>query len=252
MDLGMSGRVALVTGATRGIGLGIAQELANEGARVAIVARTAADVRRVSAQFGGIGVSADLTTESGCREVVETVLNVAGPVDILVNCLGTRGPRTWAETTPGEIQATLNGNVTPAARLLNLVLPSMIERNWGRVILISSIFGFEAGGAPAYSIAKAAGLGFVKSWGSRLDDSGVTINAVAPGAILFKNGSWDRRLKDDPKGMSEYIKRELPTGRFGRVEEVAAVVTFLSSMAASGVGACWVVDGAQSRSALAV
>jgi 3-oxoacyl-[acyl-carrier protein] reductase len=81
----------------------------------------------------------------------------------------------------------------------------------------------------------------------------VTINTVAPGAILFEGGSWDRRLKDDPERIAQFIDRELPTGRFGRVEEVAAVVAFLSSVAGSGVnGACWVVDGAQSKSALPV
>jgi 3-oxoacyl-[acyl-carrier protein] reductase len=145
VDLGIKDRVALVTAATRGIGLGIAQALAHEGARVAVVARTKADVRSVADSLGGIGVSADLTTESGCIDAFEAVVAAAGPIEILVNCLGIRGPRTWAETTPESIQTTVDGNVTPAARLLNLVLPSMLERTWGRVIVISSIFGFEAG-----------------------------------------------------------------------------------------------------------
>jgi 3-oxoacyl-[acyl-carrier protein] reductase len=253
MELGIGGRVALITGATRGIGLGIAEALANEGARVAVVARTAVDVNRVAGTLGGIGVSADLTTESGCRYAVETVVEAAGPIEILVNSLGLRGPGSWSDTTLESIKTTLSGNLGPAATLQQLVLPGMMERGWGRIIIISSIFGFEAGGAPAYSIAKAAEIGFVKSWGVRLVGSGVTVNAVAPGAILYEGGSWFRRRHDHPEAIARFIRQELPRGRFGTVEEVASVVAFLSSTPASGSnGACWVVDGAQSRSALLV
>jgi 3-oxoacyl-[acyl-carrier protein] reductase len=249
MDLGIQGRVALVAGATRGIGLAIARTLSNEGARVAVVARTKRDVDRVARSLGSVGVTADLTTERGCNEAVDTITSALGAIEILVNVLGTRGPRTWADTSSTAIESTIDGNVTPVVRLLERVLPGMLERHWGRAVIISSIFGLETGGAPAYSIAKAAEIGLVRSYGVRLLGTGVTINAVAPGAILFEGGSWDRRLREDPAAMTEFIDRELPSKRFGTPEEVAAVVAFLSCVPASGCnGSCWVVDGAQSRS----
>src|SRR6516162_1409120 len=98
MDLGIEGRVALVTAATRGIGLGIARALAAEGVRVSVVARTEADVQRVAQEIGGFGVSADLTTDGGCAAAAETTARKLGPVDILVNNYGARAGTSWHDT----------------------------------------------------------------------------------------------------------------------------------------------------------
>jgi 3-oxoacyl-[acyl-carrier protein] reductase len=249
MDLGLAGKVALVTAATRGIGLGIAQALAAEGARVAVVARTAADVKQVADSLKGFGVEADLLSAEGCDTAVAETERALGPVEILINNLGTRAGTSWQDTGPDEFESAFAGNVSVSVRMSKLVLPGMVQRGWGRIVVISSIWGREAGGPPAYNAAKAAEISFVTSLSRDVASRGVTVNCVAPGSILFEGGGWDRRTKQDPAAMQEFVKREMPLGRFGSVPEVASVVAFLCSSQASLVnGACVTVDGGQSRS----
>jgi 3-oxoacyl-[acyl-carrier protein] reductase len=249
VDLGIAGKVALVTAATRGIGLGIAQALAREGARVAIVARTEDDVRREAAALGGFGVAADLMTAEGGRRAVEETVKALGQIEILVNNLGLRSGTSWDDTGAKEFEAAFAGNVAVSVRMTQLVLPGMLERGWGRIVAITSVWGREAGGAPAYNAAKAAENSFVKSLAHEVAGKGVTVNAVAPGSILWSGGGWDRRQKADPEGIAEFVRQEMPLGRFGTVEEVATMVAFVCSRQASLVnGSCIAVDGGQSRS----
>jgi len=249
MDFGIEGRVALVTAATRGIGLAIAQALAREGARVAVVARTAADVERVARSLDGFGVAADLTTEEGCRKSVAETQEHLGPIDILVNNYGARAGTSWQDTGPAEFATAFAGNLTVSLRMTQLVLPGMVERGWGRVVVITSVWGREAGGAPAYNAAKAAETSMVKSLAREVAAKGVTVNGVAPGSILWEGGGWHRRQQADPEGIADFVRREMPLGRFGTPEEVAGVVAFVCSRQASLLnGASIPVDGTQGRS----
>ena len=251
MDLGIAGKVALVTASTRGIGLGIAQALASEGARVAVAARTEADVKRTAESLGGLGIAADLMTEEGAKRAVAETVDRLGPIDILVNNLGLRAGSSWSDSGPNEFETAFAGNVAVSVRMTQLVLPGMLERGWGRVVAIASVWGRETGGAPAYNAAKAAEISFVKSLAREVAAKGVTVNAVAPGSILWSGGGWDRRQKADPEGIADFVRQDMPLGRFGTVEEVASVVTFVCSMQASLVnGAVIAVDGGQSRSGI--
>jgi 3-oxoacyl-[acyl-carrier protein] reductase len=251
VDLGIAGKVALVTAATRGIGLGIAQALAGEGVRVAIAARTERDVKQVASSLGGHGIAADLLTEQGCKLAVNETENALGPIDILINNLGLRAGTSWNDTGTDELEAAFTGNVSVAVRMHQLVLPGMIQRGWGRIVTITSVWGRETGGAPAYNAAKAAETSVVKSLAREVAASGVTVNAVAPGSILWTGGGWDRRQKADPDGIADFVRRDMPLGRFGDVDEVASVVAFICSMQASLVnGAVIAVDGGQSRSGI--
>lgn len=249
MDLGIAGRVALVTAGTRGIGVGIANALAAEGVRVAVAARTEVDVKRTAAGLHGVGIVADLLTEEGCRLAVTETEESLGPVDILINNLGVRAGSSWSDTGPAEFEAAFAGNVSASVRMTQLVLPGMLKRGWGRVVVISSIYGRESGGAPAYNAAKAAEISFVTSLARDVAGKGVTVNAIAPGSILWEGGGWHRRQQADPEATADLIRREMPLGRFGTVEEVAGVVAFVCSNQASLVnGAAIAVDGGQSRS----
>jgi 3-oxoacyl-[acyl-carrier protein] reductase len=249
MDLGIRGKVALVTAGSRGIGFGIAQALAEEGVRVAIAARTQDSVQRAASSIGGFGVATDLLDPAGCERAVAETQRALGPIDILVNNMGARAGSSWADTGVAEYESAFKGNVSVSVRTTQLALPAMIERGWGRVIVISSVWGREAGGAPAYNAAKAAEISFVTALGREVAATGVTVNCVAPGSVLWEGGGWHRRVQQDPEGMAEYVRREMPLGRFGTVPEVAAMVAFLCSRQASLVNAaCIAVDGGQSRS----
>lgn len=251
MDLGIAGKVALVTAGTRGIGLGIAQVLSKEGVRVAVAARTEADVKRTADSLGGVGIVADLMTEEGGHRAVKETEDALGPIEILVNNLGLRAGTSWSDTGPKEFEAAFSGNAAVSVRMTQLVLPGMLQRGWGRIVTIASVWGRETGGAPAYNAAKAAEISFVRSLAREVASKGVTVNAVAPGSILWTGGGWERRQKADPDGISEFVRQDMPLGRFGTVDEVSNVVAFVCSMQASLVnGAVLAVDGGQSRSGI--
>ena len=125
----------------------------------------------------------------------------------------------------------------------------MRARGGGVILMIASIYGREAGGRMTYNAVKAAEISLAKSMAAQLARDNIRVNSVAPGSISFPGGSWWKRQQADPEGIAEFVRRELPFGRFGRADEVGNVVAFLASPVASWIsGASIVVDGAQSRS----
>jgi 3-oxoacyl-[acyl-carrier protein] reductase len=216
MDLGIAGKVALVTAGTKGIGLGIARALAAEGARVAVAARTEVDVKRTAQSLGGLGVVADLLTEAGCRLAVSETLHVLGPVDILINNLGVRAGSSWADTGPAEFESAFAGNLGVSTRMTQLVLPGMVERGWGRIVVIASVYGREAGGAPAYNAAKAAEISFTTSLAREVASQGVTVNCVAPGSILWRAAAGIDGSRRTRRGLRSSCARRCRSGGLAR------------------------------------
>lgn len=255
MDLRLTDKVAILTGSSRGIGKAIAAGLAVEGCRVTLCAReadvleqAAAELRKTGAKV--LAVIADLSRPEDPARVVEETVRAFGRVDILVNNVGgARAAGPFLETPDVAWQAAVDLNVLAAVRFSRLVVPEMQKVGGGVIVNISSIWGRETGGTATYNAVKAAEISLAKSLARELAPMNIRVNSVAPGSIFFPGGSWDRRLQADPEGITAFMKREIPSGRFGKPEEVADVVVFLCSERASWVtGACLNVDGGQSRS----
>jgi 3-oxoacyl-[acyl-carrier protein] reductase len=256
MDLGLKDKVAIVTGSSRGLGLASARALAAEGCRVTLCGRTETTlrdaVRVVAVTAGGedrvLGVQADVSHADGVREVVDSTVRQFGGIDVLVNNVGLARGAGLLDTSDDEWLEAIDQTLWPAIRASRLAVPHMQRRGGGVILIIASIFGREAGGRMTYNAVKAAEISLAKSLAQQLAPSNIRVNSVCPGSILFEGGSWWRRQQEAPDWIADFVKRELPFGRFGRPEEVGDVVAFLASPRASWMsGASIVVDGCQSR-----
>lgn len=251
MDLGLTGKRALVAGASRGIGRAIALALATEGARLAVVARGAEELERLRAALPGTGhvaIAADVTTADGATAAVVGAVAGLGGLDVVVANVGKSFARTAAEMDDTDLARSLDMNLWSSARVAQRAAPHLRAAGGGAMVLIASIWGREAGGAPGYNVAKAGVVALAKALARDYASDGIRVNSVAPGSILFPGGGWDRRRQADPDAIATFVRRDIPSGRFGTPEEVADVVTFLCSARSRWVtGACVVVDGGQSR-----
>lgn len=254
MDLGLQGKVALITGASRGVGKAIAFTLANEGCRLALVARGRKTLEETAAELWSKGIEvlpivADLMIAQDIEIVVQETMQQYGRIDILVHNAGGAKGQNIFDTSDEDWQDALALNVLALSRLVKLVAPTMSQQGGGRIIAISSIFGRETGGRTAYNALKAASISLTKSLARQFAPDNILVNSIAPGSLLFPGSSWDRRKQADPDRIAAFVKSELPLGRFGTPEEIAVVVAFLASPLASLIsGACIPVDGAQSHS----
>jgi len=257
MDLGLSGKIAVVTGSSRGLGLASARSLVAESCRVVLCARgeetlaeAALEVEAAAKRPNMVAtVQADVSTLAGIELVIGRAVETFGGLDILVNNVGRAAGSDLLGTTDAEWQAAFDETLFPAIRASRLAVPQMKQRGGGSIVMIASIYGREAGGRMTYNAVKAAEISLAKALAGQLAPANIRVNSVAPGSIMFPGGSWHRRQQTDPQGIAEMIKRELPFGRFGRPEEVGHVVAFLASPRASWIsGASIVVDGCQSRS----
>jgi 3-oxoacyl-[acyl-carrier protein] reductase len=256
MDLGLAGKVAMVTGASRGLGRYMALKLAEEGCDLAICARSADALNGGADEIRALGRRAlarplDVTAAGAAEEMVAATLQELGRIDILVNNVGGNRRGQVHETSDADWQEIMDLNFNSHLRFSRAVVPHMWERQEGVILFISSIFGREAGGKglSIYNTTKAALISLAKIMSLELAGRGIRVNSIAPGSIRFPGGSWDKRCIEDPQGMAEFIRQNLPLGRFGAAEELADVVAFLASPRASLVtGSCVNVDGGQSHS----
>jgi 3-oxoacyl-[acyl-carrier protein] reductase len=255
MDLGFAGKVAVVTGGSRGLGRAAAEALIAEGANVVVCARgedaltrAAADLQaRASGGARVVAVAADVSTEAGVKNVIDAAIAAFGRIDVVINNVGLARGADLEATTDADWQEAFDQTLFPAIRMSRLAVPHL-RKQGGAIVIVSSIFGRESGGRMTYNAVKAAEISLTKSLAQQLAKDQVRVVSVAPGSIMFEGGSWWKRQQADPDGIATFIKQELPFGRFGTPEEVGAAIAFLASPKASWIsGTTVVVDGCQSR-----
>jgi 3-oxoacyl-[acyl-carrier protein] reductase len=259
MNLGLEGKVALVTGGSHGIGRSIALTLAREGCRVAICARRKEPIDAVVGEIErsggqGIGVEADVMCADDIDRVVAAVIAAWGTIHILVNNAGGGG--RWGsavvQDTPEDVWMDVyNKNAVAAMRFTMRALPCMRAQRWGRVVTITSSLGREGGGRPWFNMAKTAQTSLMKNLAltHELVRDGITFNSVAPGAIMIPDTGWAAERTNAPAAFATMVDREFPLGRLGTPDEVAYVVAMVCGEHASLVnGAALAVDGGETRS----
>lgn len=248
MDLQIKDRLALVTGASRGIGRAIALELAKEGARVIVAARSPAPLEAVKLELGGSAgrhhaFALDLMAQGGVAKLSEEIQKV-GMLDIMVHNLGGSHGVFTTFASSEDWKKVWQFNVGISHELNRMFIPPMVQRRWGRVVHVSTLSTTTYNGYAAYVSAKCALDGYVKTVNREVSKDNVIVSAVAPGAIYSEGRHFAKLQKENPAALEDYFKNHLPIRRLGRADEIASVAVFLCSeqvsfMAGSIVG----IDG---------
>lgn len=251
MDLGLEGKVALVTGSTSGLGLASAKALAAEGASVVICGRRGELAVIEAARLGSaIGMEADLTDPDTPARLVDTAISTFGRLDVLVGSTGGPPPGTAVDTDAEAYTGALDLLVKPLVRLTHLALPSMRERGWGRIVFVTSAAVREP--VPFLVLSNSVRMavhGFAKSLARQVAGEGITVNCVLPGRVATERvAALDRAAAEssgrDIEQVQEAARRSIPVGRYGEPAEFGATVAFLCSRQAAYItGASVPVDG---------
>jgi 3-oxoacyl-[acyl-carrier protein] reductase len=263
VDLGLSGRACVVTGASRGIGRATSRMLCAEGADVLLVARTEQQLIEAADECAAAGEAAngraeslvaDVSDPDAAERIVAEAQSRLGQVDVLVNNAGTARWRDLDDVPDEDWYAAWELNVMAPLRLMRAAAPSMRQRGWGRIVNVSSTAGKRPSASmPEYSVAKAAELSLSRLYADRYAPHGVLINAICPGPVKSELWMEEGGLLDQSKEHGGHETRDQaldaagskrPIGRLAEPEEIAGAIVFLCSEHASYTsGAAWSVDG---------
>lgn len=254
MDLGIKRKLALVTGAGRGLGEGICRSLAKEGVRILATSRTASDLEQLVKDLGGAkaghwALPLDIASADGPATLIDFARQQGLQPDIVVNNVGGNLEFTDPLGPVNEWQQVMRLNVEVALEINRAFIPQMQAGKWGRICHVSSISALENQGPPAYCAAKAALNAYVRSLGRYVCADNVILTSVMPGAVFTKDGYWDQASRERPVHVEKYLNERMAIRRFGRIDEISELVTFLCSNQASFcVGSALLADGGQGRS----
>jgi 3-oxoacyl-[acyl-carrier protein] reductase len=224
-----AGKVALVTGASRGIGKEIARALASRGANVGVVSRSADDAEAAAAEFAGFGVTArgygcDVSSFDDAERVGKAISDDFGRLDFLVNNAGITRDKLMLRMSPGDWSDVINVNLTGVYNFVKVISPQLLKQRSGKIVNITSVIGLIGNaGQASYAASKAGIIGLTKSLAKEFAPRGITVNSVAPGYIVTA------MTEDLGKDAQDKILETIPLKRFGTVEDVASVVIFLLS-----------------------
>jgi len=248
MQLGLSDKVALVTGSSKGIGWAIAQTLHAEGCHVILNGRNAEPLGEATVLLeGAIGIQGDVSKPAAAKHIVTEVIRTFGRLDILICNVGSGGSVPPGKETPDEWQRMFALNLWSTTNCVEAASDALVASK-GVVVCISSICGIEViPGAPVtYSAAKAAMNAYVRGIARPLGRRGVRINAVAPGNILFEGSVWSRKVTEDASAVNAMLAKEVALGSLGTPTDVANLVAYLASPCSGfASGSVWTLDGGQ-------
>ncbi len=251
MDLGLKGKNAIITGASKGIGKSIAMILAEEGVNVAICARGKEALKSTEKELleKGVKVYAQ-TCDIGVTEQLESFLdnvkNEFKTIDILVNNVSALS----LGDDYSDWETSINVDLLGSVKAIRKVIPWMLDAGHGNILFISSGSGLEAGSPPAYAAAKAAIISYSKTMAIQLAPKNIRVNTLAPGSVEFPGGLWELTKTENPP-LYEWALNSIPSGRLGTPDEIGKVATFIVSPCASWVtGTCLAVDGGQHKANL--
>jgi NAD(P)-dependent dehydrogenase (short-subunit alcohol dehydrogenase family) len=252
MDLGITGMNALVTGGASGIGASIVRGLALEGVHVAFTSRDAIRGFELLREIGGEEcghkfLNINAASINGPKIIWDEIYESHKP-DILINNIGDTLGITDPECSSQDWQEVYRLNLEVHVELVNLVIPGMKTKKWGRIVNITANASLENSGPVPYCSMKAAYTAYTRSMARVLAPTGIVMSAVLPGVVLTEEGHWNKVLKEKPEHAEKYLEERTSLKRFGKPDEIAPFVLLLSSKLASfAVGSIVPVDGGQAR-----
>lgn len=252
MELGIKKKIALVTGAGRGIGKAVALSLANEDVTLILVSKTKKNLKEVINKIKNPKIhyifEANLSKESDSKKMINFIKKKKINPDIIINNVGGTLNINNPLASVSDWRKVLRLNLEVSMEINNAFIPYMKKKKWGRICHISSIAALENQGPPSYCGAKAALNAYVRSLGRFLASENIVMSTVLPGAILTKKGYWDEQINSNPKKVKKFLQERMAIKRFGSTQEISEFVVFLCSKHSSFCsGSQFILDGGQGR-----